>query len=147
MISAHPVRQAIVDEIRAKATTWEARDIADNHFAQLSKEEILGTLGSLEHHVSPTFSFGQATLKTAGKILPPKAPEGGWPKTREDLRPKPDNINGDPELPRYYNVREAYPMCKPGVLDQKTCGSARVGRPSQGVFQCRDASRQVLYAL
>jgi cathepsin B len=32
-------------------------------------------------------------------------------------------IKGDPDLPEYYNVREAYPMCQPEVLDQGMCGS------------------------
>ena len=32
-------------------------------------------------------------------------------------------IKGDPELPEYYNIREAYPMCQPEILDQGMCGS------------------------
>lgn len=55
--------------------------------------------------------------------MPPIPPEGGWPLTREDLRPKAEMIKGAEDLPKYYNIREKYPNCEPGVLDQKTCGS------------------------
>ena len=47
----HPVNQEIVDEIRAKATTWEPMEVHENPLASKSIEEIRGLFGV---HIDPT---------------------------------------------------------------------------------------------
>ena len=45
----HPVRQELVDEIKAKTKTWKPREIKDNHFRGKTAKEIRdGTIGNLD---------------------------------------------------------------------------------------------------
>ena len=32
----HPVRQELIDEIKAKTTKWKPREVKDNHFGNMS---------------------------------------------------------------------------------------------------------------
>lgn len=41
----HPVNQDLVDEIKAKATTWEPMEVHENPLANKSIDEIRGLLG------------------------------------------------------------------------------------------------------
>ena len=41
----HPVNQVLVDEIKAKATTWTPMEPEENPFAYKSIEEIKGMMG------------------------------------------------------------------------------------------------------
>lgn len=34
-----------------------------------------------------------------------------------------ESVQGSPDLPKYYNVREVYKQCKAEILDQDICGS------------------------
>jgi hypothetical protein len=47
-MSQHPVRQDIVDEIKAKTTKWKPREVTQNHFSNVPLKQMLNTLGSLE---------------------------------------------------------------------------------------------------
>lgn len=41
------MRQEIVDEIKLKATSWKAREVADNHLRHVPASNLLGLTGSL----------------------------------------------------------------------------------------------------
>ena len=43
----HPVRQEIVDEIKAKATTWTPREVHENHLHEIPVEQLKSKLGYL----------------------------------------------------------------------------------------------------
>ena len=42
----HPINKDIVNEIRQKATTWEAHDVETNPLANYSIEQLKGLLGT-----------------------------------------------------------------------------------------------------
>ena len=42
----HPVNQAMVDEIKAKATTWTPMEPEENPFAYMTIEEIKAMMGT-----------------------------------------------------------------------------------------------------
>ena len=42
----HPVSQEVVDEIKAKATTWEPMEVHENPLSRLTYHEIQNLLGS-----------------------------------------------------------------------------------------------------
>ena len=47
-LQQHPVRQEVVDAIKAKTTKWKPREVHENHFRHISVEQMQHTLGSLE---------------------------------------------------------------------------------------------------
>ena len=44
----HPVRQEIVDDIKARTTKWKPREVLQNHFIHTPVAQMHHTLGSLE---------------------------------------------------------------------------------------------------
>jgi len=42
----HPVHQNLIDEIKAKATTWIPHEVVTNPLSQRSAEAVLGLLGT-----------------------------------------------------------------------------------------------------
>lgn len=42
----HPVNQDIVDQIKAKATTWVPLEVHENPLSQKTAEEVMGLLGT-----------------------------------------------------------------------------------------------------
>ena len=47
-LNHHPVRQEIVDDIKAMTTKWKPREVSQNHFSQFPLKKMRNTLGSLE---------------------------------------------------------------------------------------------------
>ena len=46
--AGHPINQEIVDEIKAKATSWTPMEVDENPLSKLSAEEVKGLLGAYE---------------------------------------------------------------------------------------------------
>ncbi len=130
-VAAHPVRQDLVDQIRAMNLSWEPQDVADNPMRFIPEDQIAGTLGALgtsPEVQSPAADWLQAVsefFKNPFGLAKQEAEidRSKFKHVREDLRPKPKNITGDPALPQYYNIQEQFPECQPLVQNQALCGA------------------------
>ena len=89
----HPVNHDMVNEIKAKATTWIPHEVHENPLSKLSTEEILGLCGT--------------------KVGPIDANE-------ESPFPAPEEITS---VPATFDSRTAWSGCVHAIRDQGQCGS------------------------
>jgi len=69
-LEQHPVRQEIVDQIKAKTVKWVPQEVEHNHFSKMPKDEIMHTLGSLD---SGTPDISASWTHDEEKEAPPSA--------------------------------------------------------------------------
>lgn len=60
----HPVRQEIVDDIKLKATSWQPREVHENHLRHVPVQNLHGIMGSLGNTpLSHTIEVGRQAMK------------------------------------------------------------------------------------
>jgi hypothetical protein len=89
----HPVNHDIVNEIKAKATTWVPHEVHENPLSKLSAEEAIGLCGAI---VGPIDSNEASPF------------------------PAPEEMTA---VPATFDSRTAWPGCVHAIRDQGQCGS------------------------
>ena len=44
----HPIRQSLVDEIKAKTTKWRPTEVAENHFRNVPVDTLYNSFGAMD---------------------------------------------------------------------------------------------------
>ena len=60
-VEKHPIREEIVDEIKAKTTSWKPKEVSENHMRHRSVDSIKHSMGHLG--TTPT-SVGSEVFKS-----------------------------------------------------------------------------------
>lgn len=141
----HPVRQEIVDGVRQRTNKWKPLDVDKNPLARVDADKLmsgraLGNLGKVKpaagarsgtHEPNPALElllkpieFLRGLFLGSQEVRSDKLTVQTSPADMNKVYGKKQKtIKGDPSLPSHYNVREAYPHCKPEVFQQGECGA------------------------
>ena len=121
----HPVREEMVEAIKAKKTSWKPKEVHENHLRLRSVESIKNSMGHLGTSPAPLGAeMMQGIAHSALDIFKSMTSAMGMKDEVFKLKQSSDDeFVTDDDLPRNFSWREKMPECLGHIEDQGDCGS------------------------